>query len=109
MEGKHICVECPIAFDVDDARNLFDMADMRNVVLHVQVGQLLRNRQDPRTTSSVLSGVQHVELLDAGWQKLKALVASKGRLKRAEFGFVAPPLSPADGFPTFSGIQRLHR
>ncbi|XP_072109718.1 biliverdin reductase A isoform X1 [Mobula birostris] len=83
--GKHVCVEYPMALSVDAARELWELADAKGKVLHVE----------------------HIELLTAEYGLLKQKVDGK-ELIEGTLHFTGGPLNrQRSGFLAFSGISRL--
>ncbi|XP_041039617.1 biliverdin reductase A isoform X1 [Carcharodon carcharias] len=83
--GKHVCVEYPMALSVAAARELWDLADSKGKILHVE----------------------HIELLSAEYKQLKRQVSGK-ELMEGTLHFTGGPLDrQRTGFPTFSGVSRL--
>ncbi|GCC22547.1 hypothetical protein chiPu_0000935, partial [Chiloscyllium punctatum] len=83
--GKHVCVEYPLALSVAAAQELWDLADMKGKVLHVE----------------------HIELLTESYKQLKQQVNGK-ELIEGSLHFTGGPLDrQRTGFPAFSGISRL--
>lgn len=83
--GKHVCVEYPMALSVAAASELWDLADAKGKILHVE----------------------HIELLTAEYNLLKQTVSGK-ELMEGTLHFTGGPLNRQhNGFPAFSGIARL--
>ncbi|XP_051872492.1 biliverdin reductase A isoform X1 [Pristis pectinata] len=83
--GKHVCVEYPMALSAAVARELWDLADAKGKILHVE----------------------HIELLTAEYNLLKQKVNGK-ELIEGTLHFTGGPLDrQRTGFPAFSGISRL--
>ncbi|XP_078394701.1 biliverdin reductase A isoform X2 [Cetorhinus maximus] len=83
--GKHVCVEYPMALSVAAARELWDLADSKGKILHVE----------------------HIELLSAEYKQLKQQVSGK-ELMEGTLHFTGGPLDrQRTGFPAFSGVSRL--
>ncbi|XP_067861895.1 biliverdin reductase A [Heptranchias perlo] len=83
--GKHVCVEYPMALSAAAAHELWDLADIKGKVLHVE----------------------HIELLTAEYKQLKQKVSGK-ELMEGTLHFTGGPLDRQHtGFPAFSGISRL--
>ncbi|XP_038653724.1 biliverdin reductase A isoform X1 [Scyliorhinus canicula] len=89
--GKHVCVEYPLALSLAAAHELWDLADLKGKILHVE----------------------HIELLSAEYKQLKQQVSGKELMEGSlhftgTFYFLGGPLDrQRTGFPTFSGIARL--
>ncbi|XP_048462985.1 biliverdin reductase A isoform X6 [Rhincodon typus] len=83
--GKHVCVEYPLALSVAAAQKLWDLADIKGKILHVE----------------------HIELLAEPYKQLKQQVNRK-ELIEGSLHFTGGPLDrQRTGFPAFSGIARL--
>ncbi|XP_072364891.1 biliverdin reductase A isoform X6 [Scyliorhinus torazame] len=83
--GKHVCVEFPLALSLAAAYELWDLADLKGKILHVE----------------------HIELLSAEYKHLKQQVSGK-ELMEGSLHFTGGPLDrQRTGFLTFSGIARL--
>uniref|UniRef100_UPI00398F2731 biliverdin reductase A isoform X2 n=1 Tax=Pristiophorus japonicus TaxID=55135 RepID=UPI00398F2731 len=83
--GKHVCVEYPLALSAAAAHELWDLADFKGKVLHVE----------------------HIELLTAEYKQLKQEVSGK-ELMEGTLHLTGGPLDrQRNGFPAFSGIARL--
>ncbi|XP_028659890.1 biliverdin reductase A [Erpetoichthys calabaricus] len=82
--GKHVCVEYPMALSLDVAHDLWDLADEKGKVLHVE----------------------HIELLTADYKQLKKDIQGK-ELINGTLHFTGGPLPPSFRFISFSGIARL--
>ncbi len=90
--GKHVLCEYPLALSHDDAVRLFDLAQDRGRVLHVEHIELLSGsqtalRQAARGLGRPVDGRYHTEANSEGWIADMRLA----------------------GFPSFSGISRLSR
>ena len=94
--GKHVVVEYPLALDVDEAAALVTLAKSQDKLLHVE----------------------HIELLGAMHQALKASLPVVGRPFYARYATIKPE-RPAPqrwtyhpelfGFPLMGALSRLHR
>ncbi|XP_056276797.1 biliverdin reductase A [Pseudoliparis swirei] len=82
--GKHVCVEYPMTTDYQEAVELWDLAQVKGVVLHEE----------------------HIELLSEDYKELKRAVEGKV-LQEGTLHFTGGALKPGFGFPSFSGIARL--
>ncbi|XP_077160064.1 biliverdin reductase A isoform X2 [Paroedura picta] len=83
--GKHVLVEYPMALCAKTAHQLWEMADQKGKVLHVE----------------------HIELLTEEYKLLKKEVEGK-ELVKGTLHFTGSPLDEErSGFPAFSGIARL--
>ncbi|XP_056376505.1 biliverdin reductase A [Hyla sarda] len=83
--GKHVLVEYPMALSAQAAHELFQLADQKGKVLHVE----------------------HIELLTEEFNQLKKEVAGK-ELVEGVLHFTGGPLDEQkSGFPSFSGIARI--
>lgn len=90
--GKHVLVEYPLCLSSSAGLALFALADRAGRRLHVE----------------------HIELLGSGYRELRAEVRRLGALREASLrsrgpseGWIGDPSRA--GFPSFSGIARLHR
>uniref|UniRef100_A0A8C0V7S0 Biliverdin reductase A n=1 Tax=Cyanistes caeruleus TaxID=156563 RepID=A0A8C0V7S0_CYACU len=83
--GKHVLVEYPMALSAKAAHDLWEMAEQKGKVLHVE----------------------HIELLTEEYKQLKKEVAGKDLVK-GTLHFTGSVLDEnKSGFPAFSGIARL--
>ncbi|NXA52532.1 BIEA reductase, partial [Nothocercus julius] len=83
--GKHVLVEYPMALSAKAAHELWEMAEQKDKVLHVE----------------------HIELLTEEYKQLKNEVAGKDLVK-GTLHFTGHVLDEKQaGFPAFSGIARL--
>ncbi|XP_017677595.1 PREDICTED: biliverdin reductase A isoform X2 [Lepidothrix coronata] len=83
--GKHVLVEYPMALSAKAAHELWEMAEQKDKVLHVE----------------------HIELLTEEYKQLKKEVAGKDLVK-GTLHFTGSVLDEnKSGFPAFSGIARL--
>ncbi|XP_044309923.1 biliverdin reductase A [Varanus komodoensis] len=83
--GKHVLVEYPMALSAKAAHELWEMAEQKGKILHVE----------------------HIELLTEEYKQLKKEVAGK-ELVKGTLHFTGGPLDEEhSGFPAFSGIARL--
>ncbi|XP_010580107.1 PREDICTED: biliverdin reductase A isoform X1 [Haliaeetus leucocephalus] len=83
--GKHVLVEYPMALSAKAAHELWEMAQQKDKVLHVE----------------------HIELLTEEYKQLKKEVAGKDLVK-GTLHFTGSVLDESKtGFPAFSGIARL--
>ncbi|XP_066046774.1 biliverdin reductase A isoform X3 [Chamaea fasciata] len=83
--GKHVLVEYPMALSAQAAHELWEMAEQKGKVLHVE----------------------HIELLTEEYKQLKKEVAGKDLVK-GTLHFTGSVLDEnKSGFPAFSGIARL--
>ncbi|XP_074844166.1 biliverdin reductase A isoform X2 [Carettochelys insculpta] len=83
--GKHVLVEYPMALSAGTARELWEMAEQKGKILHVE----------------------HIELLTEEYKQLKKEVAGKDLVK-GMLHFTGGVLDEErSGFPAFSGIARL--
>ncbi|XP_053323179.1 biliverdin reductase A isoform X2 [Spea bombifrons] len=83
--GKHVLVEYPMALSLNAARDLWQLAEQKGNVLHVE----------------------HIELLTEEYKQLKKEVVGK-KLVEGVLHFTGGPLDEQQsGFPAFSGIARL--
>ncbi|XP_067406469.1 biliverdin reductase A isoform X2 [Emydura macquarii macquarii] len=83
--GKHVLVEYPMTLSAGTARELWEMAEQKGKILHVE----------------------HIELLTEEYKQLKKEVAGK-ELVRGTLHFTGGALDEErSGFPAFSGIARL--
>ncbi|NXE28853.1 BIEA reductase, partial [Ardeotis kori] len=83
--GKHVLVEYPMALSAKAAHELWEMAEQKGKVLHVE----------------------HIELLTEEYKQLKKEVAGKDLVK-GTLHFTGHTLDESKtGFPAFSGIARL--
>ncbi|XP_065439925.1 biliverdin reductase A isoform X1 [Chrysemys picta bellii] len=83
--GKHVLVEYPMALSASTARELWEMAEQKGKILHVE----------------------HIELLTEEYKQLKKEVAGK-ELVKGTLHFTGGALDEErSGFPAFSGIARL--
>uniref|UniRef100_A0A8C8SUD2 Biliverdin reductase A n=1 Tax=Pelusios castaneus TaxID=367368 RepID=A0A8C8SUD2_9SAUR len=83
--GKHVLVEYPMALSASAAHELWEMAEQKGKILHVE----------------------HIELLTEEYKQLKKEVAGK-ELVRGTLHFTGGALDEErSGFPAFSGIARL--
>ncbi|XP_048367517.1 biliverdin reductase A [Sphaerodactylus townsendi] len=83
--GKHVLVEYPMALSAKTAHKLWEMAEQKGKVLHVE----------------------HIELLTEEYKQLKKEVEGK-ELVKGTLHFTGGPLDEErSGFPAFSGIARL--
>ncbi|XP_075601434.1 biliverdin reductase A isoform X5 [Balearica regulorum gibbericeps] len=83
--GKHVLVEYPMALSAKAAHELWEMAEQKDKVLHVE----------------------HIELLTEEYKQLKKEVAGKDLVK-GTLHFTGSVLDEnKTGFPAFSGIARL--
>ncbi|NXE50813.1 BIEA reductase, partial [Casuarius casuarius] len=83
--GKHVLVEYPMALSAKAAHDLWEMAERKDKVLHVE----------------------HIELLTEEYKQLKKEVAGKDLVK-GTLHFTGHVLDEKQsGFPAFSGIARL--
>ncbi|KAM9165704.1 biliverdin reductase A isoform 1-T1 [Pangshura tecta] len=83
--GKHVLVEYPMVLSASTARELWDMAEQKGKILHVE----------------------HIELLTEEYKQLKKEVAGK-ELVKGTLHFTGGALDEErSGFPAFSGIARL--
>uniref|UniRef100_A0A8D0G8N1 Biliverdin reductase A n=2 Tax=Sphenodon punctatus TaxID=8508 RepID=A0A8D0G8N1_SPHPU len=82
---KHVLVEYPLALAAKAARQLWEMAEQKGKILHVE----------------------HIELLTEEYKQLKKEVTGK-ELVKGTLHFTGGPLDEQrSGFPAFSGIARL--
>ncbi|XP_032091497.1 biliverdin reductase A isoform X2 [Thamnophis elegans] len=83
--GKHVLVEYPLALSVKIAHELWELAELKGKILHVE----------------------HIELLSEEYKQLKKEVSGK-ELVKGTLHFTGGPLDERySGFPSFSGIARL--
>ncbi|XP_014382434.1 biliverdin reductase A [Alligator sinensis] len=83
--GKHVLVEYPMALSARAARDLWELAEQKGKVLHVE----------------------HIELMTEEYKLLKKEVAGK-ELVKGLLHFTGGPLDEErSGFPSFNGIARL--
>uniref|UniRef100_A0ABM5GM06 Biliverdin reductase A n=1 Tax=Pogona vitticeps TaxID=103695 RepID=A0ABM5GM06_9SAUR len=83
--GKHTLVEYPLALSAKAAHELWQLAEQKGKILHVE----------------------HIELLTMEYKQLKKEVAGK-ELVKGTLHFTGGPLDEErSGFPAFSGIARL--
>ncbi|XP_061442212.1 biliverdin reductase A [Rhineura floridana] len=83
--GKHVLVEYPLALSAKAAHELWELAEQKGRILHVE----------------------HIELLTEEYKQLKKEVAGK-ELVKGTLHFTGGPLDEErSGFPAFSGIARL--
>ncbi|XP_069816429.1 biliverdin reductase A isoform X2 [Dendropsophus ebraccatus] len=83
--GKHVLVEYPMVLSAQAAHELFQLAEQKGKVLHVE----------------------HIELLTEEFKQLKKEVADK-ELVEGILHFTGGPLDEQkSGFPSFSGIARI--
>lgn len=83
--GKHVLVEYPLALSAKAAHELWELAEQKGKILHVE----------------------HIELLTEEYKQLKKEVAGK-ELVKGTLHFTGGPLDEkCSGFPAFSGIARL--
>ncbi|XP_062985388.1 biliverdin reductase A [Elgaria multicarinata webbii] len=83
--GKNVLVEYPMALSAKVAHELWEMAEQKGKILHVE----------------------HIELLTEEYKQLKKEVAGK-ELVKGTLHFTGGPLDEErSGFPAFSGIARL--
>ncbi|XP_071393699.1 biliverdin reductase A [Centroberyx affinis] len=82
--GKHVCVEYPMTMNYKAAVELWDLAQEKGVILHVE----------------------HIELLSAEYKSLKREVEGK-QLQEGTLHFTGGVLKPGFGFLAFNGIARL--
>uniref|UniRef100_A0A8C5X2H4 Biliverdin reductase A n=2 Tax=Malurus cyaneus samueli TaxID=2593467 RepID=A0A8C5X2H4_9PASS len=83
--GKHVLVEYPMALSAKAAHELWEMAEHKDKILHVE----------------------HIELLTEEYKQLKKEVAGKDLVK-GTLHFTGSVLDEnKSGFPAFSGIARL--
>lgn len=82
--GKHVCVEYPMAMNYKAAVELFDLAQEKGLVLHVE----------------------HIGLLSADYKQLKMELTGK-QLQEGTLHFTGGPVNAGFGFMAFSGIARL--
>lgn len=82
--GKHVSVEYPMTLDYKAAVELWDLAQEKGVVLHVE----------------------HIELMTGEYRQLRKEVEGKV-LQEGALHFTGGSLRPGFGFPAFSGISRL--
>ncbi|NXA33282.1 BIEA reductase, partial [Eudromia elegans] len=83
--GKHVLVEYPMALSAKAAHELWEMAERKDKILHVE----------------------HIELLTEEYKQLKKEVAGKDLVK-GTLHFTGHVLDEKQaGFPAFSGIARL--
>ncbi|KAM9349535.1 biliverdin reductase A [Symphorus nematophorus] len=82
--GKHVCVEYPMAMNHKAAKELWELAEEKGVILHEE----------------------HIELFTEDYKALKREVEGKV-LQEAMLHFTGGALKPGFGFPAFSGIARL--
>ncbi|XP_061784686.2 biliverdin reductase A [Nerophis lumbriciformis] len=82
--GKHVCVEYPITLTSNAAGLLWDLAEEKGVVLHVE----------------------HIELMSADFKALQKEVQGKILLE-GSLHFTGGVLKASSGFMSFSGIARL--
>ncbi|MEQ8764240.1 MAG: Gfo/Idh/MocA family oxidoreductase [Planctomycetota bacterium] len=89
--GRQVAVEFPLCLDPGEAKLLFALADEKRQVLHVE----------------------HIELLTASHRALREQLRAIGELRGGELrfqggadGWIAD--LARGGFPSFSGIARLH-
>ncbi|KAM9307621.1 biliverdin reductase A [Gastrophryne carolinensis] len=83
--GKHVLVEYPMALSAQSAHELWQIAEQRGKVLHVE----------------------HIELLTEEYKALKKEVDGK-ELVEGRLHFTGGPLDKQlSGFPSFSGIARV--
>uniref|UniRef100_A0A8D0E119 Biliverdin reductase A n=1 Tax=Salvator merianae TaxID=96440 RepID=A0A8D0E119_SALMN len=83
--GKHVLVEYPMALSTKAAHELWELAEQKGKVLHVE----------------------HIELLTEEYKLLKKEVSGK-ELVKGTLHFTGVPLDEErSGFPAFSGIARL--
>ena len=86
--GKHVCVEYPVALNVESAHSLFELADKNKLILHVE----------------------HIELMSGSYRSLREQVLNyRHPCLRAQFGFCGPLLPEGSGWIAHAGIARLHR
>jgi len=86
--GKHVCVEYPVALDLESAHALFELADKHKLILHVE----------------------HIELMSGSYRALREQVLNhRSPCLRAQFGFCGPLLPDGWGWIAHAGIARLHR
>ncbi|XP_019391225.1 PREDICTED: biliverdin reductase A [Crocodylus porosus] len=83
--GKHVLVEYPMALSAKAAHDLWELAEQKGKVLHVE----------------------HIELMTEEYKQLKKEVAGK-ELVKGVLHFTGGPLDEKrSGFPSFNGIARL--
>ncbi|XP_056149149.1 biliverdin reductase A [Lampris incognitus] len=82
--GKHVCIEYPMSLSYQAAKDLWDLAQNKGVILHEE----------------------HIELMTAEYKTLKKAVTMKN-LQEGTLHFTGGALKPGFGFPSFSGISRL--
>ncbi|XP_053266025.1 biliverdin reductase A [Podarcis raffonei] len=83
--GKHVLVEYPLALSAKEAHELWELAEQKGKILHVE----------------------HIELLTEEYKQLKKEVAGK-ELVKGTLHFTGGALDEErSGFPAFSGIARL--
>ncbi|XP_042332251.1 biliverdin reductase A [Sceloporus undulatus] len=83
--GKHVLVEYPMSLSAKAAHELWELAEQKGKILHVE----------------------HIELLTEEFKQLKKEVAGK-ELVKGTLHFTGGPLDEErSGFPAFSGIARL--
>ncbi|XP_066487159.1 biliverdin reductase A [Tiliqua scincoides] len=83
--GKHVLVEYPLALSAKAAHELWELAEQKGKILHVE----------------------HIELLTEEYKQLKKEVTGK-ELVKGTLHFTGHPLDEEkSGFPAFSGIARL--
>eukprot|EP00128_Syssomonas_multiformis_P014501 Colp12_sorted_trinity150504_noHs@15404 len=91
--GKHVLVEFPLSLSAKDAKELFDLAESKGLVLHVE----------------------HIELLSTYYIAAKEEILKHGKVKHAAITFNGGNMSrwmarpELSGFPSFSGIARATR
>ncbi|XP_043937385.1 biliverdin reductase A [Protopterus annectens] len=83
--GKHVCVEYPMTLSAASAHELYNIADQKGIVLHIE----------------------HIELLTEDYKQLKQDVHGK-KLIEGLLHFTGGPLDKHKfGFLSFNGIARL--
>ncbi|XP_026558067.1 biliverdin reductase A isoform X1 [Pseudonaja textilis] len=83
--GKHVLVEYPLALSAKIAHEVWELAELKDKILHVE----------------------HIELLTEEYKQLKKEVSGK-ELVKGTLHFTGGPLDERySGFPSFSGIARL--
>jgi biliverdin reductase len=90
--GKHVLVEYPLSLSAKGGAVLFDLADGRGRVLHVE----------------------HLELLSGAYAALRSAVRRHGALRQARLHFTGNSDGwigdrARAGFPSFAGLARLSR